>query len=231
MIVCVLMCGGKGNRLRTYSKINIEKPLLKLRNKPLIEYAINAIQKTNQDIELYAAVSNNTQRTREFLRSRYFNDVKIIETTGTGFSNDYLHVLQFFKHKESEIKKNVNKKLCLKGIHKILFLPVDLPLISTKTLKEVTNLEQNSPCVAIVVDKKMFIQNDFDPSPFTIKINEIEYCYTGISTIVFPKIKGNQKNEPLKEEPVIINNFELVFNINTLDDLKKTEKNYKPTEI
>ena len=220
MISCVLMCGGKGSRLNTDPTVKVEKPLLELKNKSLIEYMIEAVQNSKKNFKIYAAVSKNAVNTKEFLKSRYCNDITLIETTGSGFSNDYLIVLQFFKDKENKGENGIQDV----AYNKILFLPTDLPLISSKTLDEITDLYQSSSSIAIVVDKKMFIQNNFIPSTFVTEISKADYCYTGISILDFHTIAGLEHIDQIKEVPVIMSNLELVYNINTVDDLEKAEK-------
>ena len=220
MISCVLMCGGKGSRLNTDPTVKVEKPLLELKNKSLIEHMIEAVQNSKKNFKIYAAVSKNAVRTKEFLKSTYRNDITLIETTGSGFSNDYLIVLQFFKDKENKEKNGIQDF----ANNKILFLPTDLPLISSKTLDEITDLYQSSPSITIVVDKKMFIQNNFVPSTFVTEISKVDYCYTGISMVDFHTIAGLEHINQIKEVPIIMSNLELVYNINTIDDLKKAEK-------
>jgi adenosylcobinamide-phosphate guanylyltransferase len=220
MINCVLMCGGKGSRLNANSISKVEKPLLELKNKSLIEYMIEAIQNSNKNFKIYAAVSKNTVKTKEFLRSRYFNVVTLVETTGSGFSIDYLNVLRFFKSKEIKEKNGTQDFVN----NKILFLPADLPLISSKTLDEITDLKQIYPSIAIVVDKKIFIQNNFVPSTFVTEISKIDHCYTGISLLDFHTVAGLEHVDQIIEVPMIMNNLELVYNINTIGDLKKAEK-------
>jgi adenosylcobinamide-phosphate guanylyltransferase len=220
MINCVLMCGGKGSRLNTDPIVKVEKPLLELKNKSLIEHMIEAVQNSKKNFKIYAAVSKNAVKTKEFLKSRYRSDITLIETSGSGFSNDYLIVIQFFKDKEKKEKNGIQDFVN----NKILFLPTDLPLISSKTLDKITELHQSSPSIAIVVDKKMFIQNNFAPSTFVTEISKVEYCYTGVSILDFHTIAGLEHVDQIKEVPMIMNNLELVYNINTVDDLKKAEK-------
>jgi adenosylcobinamide-phosphate guanylyltransferase len=214
------MCGGKGSRLNANSKSKIEKPLVELNNKSLIEYMIEAIQNSKKNFKMYAAVSNNTVKTKEFLRSRYFNVVTLVETTGNGFSIDYLNVLRFFKGKENKEKNGTQDFVN----NKILFLPADLPLISSKTIDEITDLKQIYPSIAIVVDKKIFIQNNFTPSSFVTEIRKIDHCYTGISLLDFHTVAGLEHIDQIREVPMIMNNLELVYNINTIGDLKRAEK-------
>ena len=220
MISCVLMCGGIGSRLKAGLTVKVEKPLLELKNKSLIEYMIEAVQNSKKNFKIYAAVSKNAVNTKEFLKSRYCNDITLIETTGSGFSNDYLIVLQFFKDKENKWENGIQDF----AFNKILFLPTDLPLISSKTLDEITDLYQSSSSIAIVVDKELFVQNNLIPSPFVTEINKVDYCYTGISILDFHTINALENIDQIGEVPKIMNNPELVYNINTVDDLKKAEK-------
>ena len=220
MINCVLMCGGKGSRLKANSISKIEKPLLELKNKLLIEYMIEAMQNSKKNFKIYAAVSKNTLKTKEFLKSRYFNVVTLVETTGSGFSIDYLNVLRFFKGKENKEKNGTQDFVN----NKILFLPADLPLISSKTIDQITDLKQIYPSITIVVDKKIFIQNNFVPSSFVTEISKIDHCFTGISLLDFHTVAGLEHVDQIREGPMIMNNLELVYNINTIGDLKRAEK-------
>jgi GTP:adenosylcobinamide-phosphate guanylyltransferase len=213
------MCGGKGSRLNIDLTVKVEKPLLELKNRSLIELMIDAVQNSKRELKIYAAVSKNTEKTKEFLKSRYDNDITLIETTGSGFSNDYLVVLQFFKDNENKEKNGTQD-----FVNKILFLPSDLPLISSKTIDEITDLYQSSPSITIVVNKELFIQNSFIPSPFVTKINKVDYCYTGISILDFRTITALEHIDQIEEVPIIMNNLELIYNINTVNDLKKAEK-------
>jgi len=51
MISCVLMCGGKGSRLNTDPTVKVEKPLLELKNRSLIEHMIDAINIQIKNLE------------------------------------------------------------------------------------------------------------------------------------------------------------------------------------
>lgn len=256
MIACVLMCGGKGTRLKTNNNLHIEKPLLNLRNKPLIEYVIEAVRKSGLDIKIFAAISNNTSRTRLFLAEKYLENITLIETSGIEYSKDYLEVLKFFKDKESSTIKKENENISTNNNinnnnnnnnntfsnssntnsstsnstgtssnkkYKILFLPIDLPLISSKTINKIINLKQKRTCITIISNSKYSSQYGINPS-YKLKINNTDYFYTGISVIDYLMIDWSKKNQWFNEELKIADNIEFIFNINTLDDLKKAEK-------
>jgi GTP:adenosylcobinamide-phosphate guanylyltransferase len=106
-------------------------------------------------------------------------------------------------------------------------LPTDLPLISTDTIERIVELKHKTPLMSIVIDKKIIVENSFLPTSYTIKIDKKDYCYTGISvleTASFRTQKINLIGNQIEEEPIIFNDSELAYNINTIDDLKRTEE-------
>ena len=115
----------------------------------------------------------------------------------------------------------------IKEDSKIIFLPTDLPLISTDTIERIVELKHKTPLMSIVIDKKIIVENSFLPTSYTIKIDKKDYCYTGISvleTASFRTQKINLIGNQIEEEPIIFNDSELAYNINTIDDLKRTEE-------
>lgn len=225
------MCGGRGSRLDSNlglsesSEPRIEKPLLKLCQKPLIQYIIETCEKIEIDFKIFAAVSPNTKKTKEYIKMSYSNKVTILDTKGKGFSSDYKNVLQYFENSQVNNKKTYQHRPSMS--QKILFLPIDLPLISSDTLKKIIEIKQNVPLVSIVIEKEMVTRWGFLPTSYTIIIENKEYCYSGISmvdsSIQLQKINGSHTYEQIEEKTIVINKPELVFNINTNEDLVRTE--------
>lgn len=79
MIISVIMAGGKGERLKS----DIEKPLFPLNNKPLIDYVIENLNKSNLIEEIIVAISPNTPNTKKHLIDTYglLNYEDLIEKT------------------------------------------------------------------------------------------------------------------------------------------------------
>jgi len=236
MINCVLMCGGRGSRLELNAGLKgsedliIEKPLLKLKQKPLIQYAINVLETSTINLRIYAAISPNTKKTKEFIRKSYPNNVTILNTKGEGFSNDYKEVIRYFEtiHSRSDQKRQQIQEPNSLEPNKILFLPIDVPLMSKYTLKKILSIKQETPCVSIVIDKNIVTSHGFTPTPFTICINNHEYCYSGISLVdicqLLNKINWTFIAEKFEEKAVIINDPKLAFNINTNEELHLVEE-------
>ena len=82
---------------------------------------------------------------------------------------------------------------------------------------------------AVSTYKKVITENGFNPSPYVIKIGNKEYCYTGIAVVSLPylsNLETNLSENEIEEEPIIFEDRELAFNINTIDDLEKTEEQF-----
>jgi len=65
----LIMAGGKGTRLG----LNIEKPLLEIKGKPMIDYVIETLLKSKVGT-IYIAVSKNTRKTEHHIREKYALD-------------------------------------------------------------------------------------------------------------------------------------------------------------
>src|SRR5919107_3628925 len=219
MLYCVLMCGGKGTRIKSSVDYKIEKPLLEIKDKPMIGYLINTIIQTYKFKKIFAAVSNNTQKTRQFIEDNFQNEIALLVTLGREYSEDYLKIIKYFI--------NTRNKQCIYP-GKILFIPSDIPLVSVNILIKIINTEQEKPCLSVILEKE-FIQNSgIIPTTYEIKINNKMYCYSGISLIDISKINIRDYNskeiQMIEEEYLILNYTEIACNINTAKDLKTVKK-------
>ncbi|MBR5182941.1 MAG: NTP transferase domain-containing protein, partial [Bacteroidales bacterium] len=113
MIYAILMAGGKGTRL----KVPEEKPLFKLRDKPLINFVLENLKASKLIDEIIVAVSPNTLETTQYLES-VNGDYTILDTSGEDYLTDLSYILDYFE------KKSKNDIL--------LFINADLPFISTE---------------------------------------------------------------------------------------------------
>jgi adenosylcobinamide-phosphate guanylyltransferase len=219
-LYCVLMCGGRGTRIKPFIESDMEKPLIKLKDKPLVEYLLDALIQTNKFEKIFAAASNNTCRTQEYLKNKFQNKITLLETSGKGYSNDYIEMIKYFKSLWNEKKSLGNR---------ILFLPADIPMISSILLMQILNTCQKKPCLAIVLEKDYIQSHGFIPTEYEFTINKKKYCYSGISMIDVSKINmditDENKVQLLDEEYLVLNKFEIACNINTSNDLQIV-KNY-----
>ncbi|WP_456419267.1 NTP transferase domain-containing protein [Methanocaldococcus infernus] len=84
----LIMAGGKGGRLGY-----VEKPLIIIKNKFLIDLILDEVKKSEVE-DFYIAVSPYTPETKRYLEKSYKD--KIIETPGNGFIEDINYCFKFF---------------------------------------------------------------------------------------------------------------------------------------
>ncbi|ABR53921.1 5'-deoxyadenosylcobinamide phosphate nucleotidyltransferase [Methanococcus vannielii SB] len=117
----LIMAGGMGTRL----KKNIEKPLLKISGKPMIDYIMEAVLNSNIE-KIRISVSKHTPNTKIYIENNYINTkkynqrVEIIHTSGIGYINDLNECIEYFKEP-------------------FLILTSDIPTIKSKTINSIIN--------------------------------------------------------------------------------------------
>jgi len=185
------MAGGKGTRL----KADVEKPLLPILKKPMIEYVIQSL--LNSKIEnIYIAVSPNTRKTKEYLCKRYHNKkrIKIIDTPGKGYIHDINYSMRYFSEP-------------------FMVICCDIPIITPKVIDEIIgeyytlrskNRDLEALCVVVERDKYL--------GSSTVVIDN--YIPVGIN-ILCPVNREQVEKLYVLKEPVL--------NVNTLEEKEIVE--------
>lgn len=189
MIYAVIMSGGKGTRL----KADVEKPLFKLRGKPLIDYVIKNLSDSKFIDKIFVAVSPNTPTTTKYLTS-LDSSFEIIDTPGTDYLNDLSFILDFFEKKSKD--------------DTLLVINADLPFISSDLIDYVVeyylslNVESLSTLVPVEIFKELNLLYSYD--------------FDGLVPSGLNILKT--RNVIQEEENLILSKVELAININTLQD-------------
>ncbi|MGX8694483.1 MAG: NTP transferase domain-containing protein [Methanobrevibacter sp.] len=197
MIYAILMAGGKGTRL----EVPCEKPLFKLRDKPLINFVIENLTASKLIDEIVIAVSPNTLETTEYLKE-LGGDYTILDTSGEDYLTDLSYILGYFEKKSSE--------------DTLLFINADLPFISTETIDYVLDyyFKSSKDALSTLVPAEIFKELGLDYS------YEFNGCVpSGLNVL-------RSVNIIQDEEQIIIPKRELALNINTLLDSEVAEKLY-----
>jgi GTP:adenosylcobinamide-phosphate guanylyltransferase len=194
------MCGGRASRMQQQQG-GIEKPLIKVDGVAMVERVISALASSNRFDRIIAAVSPNTPKTNEFLKSK---GIEIIETAGEGYSQDLSHLL-------SKLKP-----------HKVVVVPGDIPLLNSQIVKEILNTiddddrQEQEQAISIILEKG-FVE-EIGVKPSIVLMNQ--YCHSGI-TIFNTMAVGT---EPVKEHYLVMNRKEIALNVNTKEELELVEK-------
>jgi adenosylcobinamide-phosphate guanylyltransferase len=191
------MCGGRASRMQQHQQqTKAEKPLLKVDGLAMVERVISALDSSKRFDRIVAAISPNTVKTKEFLKSK---GIETIETAGKGYSQDLSYLLSHLK------------------AQKVIVVPADIPLLNSQIIKEIldTTADRQEPSISIVLDKAFVERLGAKPS-----IVFDQYCHSGI-TIFNTMAVGA---EPIQEYYLAINRKEIALNVNTKEELELAEK-------
>jgi adenosylcobinamide-phosphate guanylyltransferase len=200
-MIAAIMCGGKGSRMQ--DSRNIEKPLLKLNGKTMIELVLNALVQSEKFRRIVAVTSYYTPMTKSYLTTNFSHDVDIIKTEGKGYSEDISIVLNTLKPA------------------RVFVVSADLPLLESKHVKRIlSQIRREHNCTSVVCAKEFVISLGIKPS-ITVCINSAEYCHTGISMIDSAKIHPDVS---VVERYIIMNQTGVAVNVNSRSDLEAAER-------
>ncbi len=187
------MSGGKGTRLKS----DIEKPLFKLRNKPLIKYVLDNVKGSKFIDKIFIATSPHTPNTK-----KYLNNENILETPGSNYLFDLKFILSHF---EKNSKKDT-----------LLFINADLPFISTKIIDNVIEkyFDFNIDSLSVMIPTDIFKKLNLNYS----------YDFNGLVPSGLNILRS--ENIVQDEKIYIMHNEELAYNINTLNDLSMANKSF-----
>jgi adenosylcobinamide-phosphate guanylyltransferase len=190
MVTALIMAGGKGTRM----ELEIEKPLVEINEKPMIQYVIDALKNTDKINNIIVATSGNTRRTETFLKEQ---GIDTIETPGDGYVHDLGFIISNFK---------------LDDI--LLTVTADLPLISSDILDYVLEEYEKSKKPAMSVLVPLHVFEEYGIKPTMMFENLIPSGLNILRSI----------NKTQDEKVLIIERIELALNINTCEDIKILKK-------
>ncbi len=186
MVTALIMAGGKGTRM----ELEVEKPLVEINGKPMIQYVINALKNTDKINKIIVATSKNTPETRTFLNEQ---GIDIIETPGDGYVNDLGFIISNLKLDDV-----------------ILTVTADLPLINSDIIDYVLKEYEKSdkPAMSVLIPIDVFKKYGIKP---TMMFENL--IPSGLNIL-------RSINKTQDEKVLIIERIELALNINTCEDIK-----------
>ena len=186
MVTALIMAGGKGTRM----EMDVEKPLVEINGKPMIQYVINALKNTDKINKIIVATSKNTPETKTFLNEQ---GMDIIETPGDGYVNDLGFIISNFELNDV-----------------ILTVTADLPLINSDIIDYVLEEYEKSdkPAMSVLVPIDVFKKYNIKP---TMMFENL--IPSGLNIL-------RSINKTQDEKVLIIGRIELALNINTCEDIK-----------
>ena len=184
----------------------IEKSLLKLRNKTLIEYVLDALIGCGCFESIIAVPSVNTPTTSTFLYNHeYYTSgrIRILESKGENYSLDLSDVL-------GKTKPAV-----------VFAVSADLPLLNPAVIQRIiARYLPSFPCTTVILETCFVKSFDILPSSI-LTIGAKKYCYSGIVIVDSSKHRINSK---LEENYLIMNEKEVAVNVNTVVEMRTAER-------
>jgi adenosylcobinamide-phosphate guanylyltransferase len=196
-IVALIMAGGKSQR---FGK-DIEKPLIKLKGKTLIQRVIEATKASKKIFATYVAATPNAPRTAKEAAKA---SAKVIETDGLGYHTDL---------RQAVLKASLSCP--------VLTISSDLPLLTGKFLDEIIDRYERSkkPALTVLIPVEECRKYGVHPTSFCEHKGK-KYAVSGINMI-----EGQLISKKQKQEVIISTKPEAIFNINNPNDLEAA-KNY-----
>jgi adenosylcobinamide-phosphate guanylyltransferase len=186
MVIALLMAGGKGTRMNS----DLEKPMIIVNGKPLIEHVIIALQDSSEVDEIIVATSHHTLNTTLHVENLGF---RVLKTPGNGYVGDLSFILS-----QDVFKDKV-----------ILTITSDLPLITARIIDLVLREYHKSskPAMSVMVPVEIFREHGLKPS--LVLQNLVP---SGLNIL-----RGNDTEQD--EEVLVLNKIELALNINSPEDI------------
>jgi len=190
-VAALVMAGGKGTRM-TGSE---EKPLLRVRGKPIIDYVLDALKNSAEIDRIIVAISKHTPKTARRAKELSF---EVFETPGLDFVSDMRYVIKDLR------------------LGDVLVISADLPLVSCEFIEDILRRYKQcgKPCLSVMTTgesyRKIRAKEDLGRS---------HQMPTGINVI-----DGERIDEPeLEQENFITTAIDVAVNVNTLEDLQRAE--------
>ena len=199
------MAGGKGTRLSS----SCEKPLYKFNNKYLIDYVLENMYKSILIDKVLVIVSPHTKDTKNYLISQDFIQLKdsfsennkfFLESPGEDYLNDLSYVLDIL---EKISKENI-----------LFMVNSDLPFISSSIMDNILNiyLNQDKPALSVLIPVDVYDKYNVS----------YEYEFDGFVPSGLNILKSDNSIQDQKD--IVMDDIELAFNLNSIDDISLAYK-------
>jgi adenosylcobinamide-phosphate guanylyltransferase len=197
-VPALIMAGGKGKRMG----FPVEKPLLPLLGKPLVDWVAQAVASAQNVSEFYVVTSANTPETEKHCQGKGW---KVLRTDAKGYHND------------------LKQAVLMAGLMgPVLTIPADSPAVTGKFLDKIIN--QFEVCgkdfyavfVPIQVRESLGLSVDS-----TDEYMGEWYAVSGVNIVNGAKIQGDGK---IETSALITEEVEVLLNINNMRDLEIAQK-------
>ncbi|MDR1993665.1 MAG: NTP transferase domain-containing protein [Nitrososphaerota archaeon] len=196
-VTALVMAGGRGTRLG----LPVEKPLIDVCGKPVIDYVLSALSDAKQIDRVIVATSVVTPKTMA-LMGQY--DVEVVETPGKDYVSDMGYVVQLLR------------------LGVFLAVAADLPLVTSAMFDDVVERYVccGKPALTVAVPLAIKVRLGMGVDYSFVEAGQ-ELVPVGINVIDGGKRYGD---EWLDQDIYVLDYDELAVNINTVPELLLAER-------
>ena len=193
-VTALIMAGGKGERL----DLPDEKPLVNILGKPMVQYVIDALQKSKKVNKIVTVTTKNTRKTRTSVKRL---SIKVVEAPGESYISDIHYA---------------TKKLKLKNA--LLTVSADLPCITSEIIDKIL-FEFRScckPALCTVISAISYSKTASKPN------NTFVYQRKRVAPVGVNVIQSDKIDESRIEEAIFMlapDLMKFIINVNTKKDL------------
>jgi adenosylcobinamide-phosphate guanylyltransferase len=179
-------------------KLPIEKPMLEINGKRLIEYVLDVLAGARHVDRIYIAASSNGPDTLKWLKDCSL-DIHVINTPGSGYVSDMVTAVE---------------GAGIKG--PVIMVMADLPLITSGMIDEIILRYNEVPQPALSVYSLLSICRKKGLRPDTVFNKDGQLIVpSGINILDADNIRKEQE-----DFNYILDNHRLAVNVNTMEDLE-----------
>lgn len=179
-------------------KLPIEKPMLEINGKKLIEYVLDVLAGARYVDRIYVAASSNGPDTLKWLEDSSL-DIHVINTPGIGYVSDMVAAVE---------EAGINGP--------VLMIMADLPLLTSRMIDEIIQRYNEVPQPALSVYSLLSICRSNGLRPDTVFNKEGQLIVpSGINILDADNIREEQE-----DYNYILDNQRLAVNVNTVEDLE-----------
>ena len=191
-VAALLMAGGRGTRMGK----EIEKPLLRIAGKPMIQYVTEALKGSEFIDRIIVAVTPTTPRTAQ---KAVELGLEVTETHGHGYESDMKEVIKALR------------------LGDVVIVSADLPFLTPELLDEAIKryFSIRKPALMVAAPLELYRRSHLAPS-YVFEIDGRKVVPVGVNII-----NGKMIDQPKLEEAMFMTELEnLAVNVNTPAELK-----------
>ena len=194
-LTALVMAGGRASRMGG----NVEKPLLEVSGKSMLQLVIEVLKQTSVD-RIVVASSTNTPATSIEARKM---GVDVLVTPGNGFEEDMRFAI---------------RRLSLGDV---LVVSADLPFITANVVERAMQeyRSSNKPALAVMAKPELYEEIGSKPQ-YLFKVEGQDFAPVGINIIDGKHIDEGELDQTI----FVIDSGDVILNVNTLTELNLARK-------